>query len=140
MSSDLIPITFHKIMQSKFYTVFILSGLEKRFAIYTDPKVGQNIQMLLSDKPKPRPYTHDLFNSLVDGLNINLLQTVIYDVQDTIYYARLFVEQTIDNQKHFLEIDARPSDCLTLALMNNIPIFCKKEVIEKVIEIQDTQS
>lgn len=137
MSSDLIPVTFHKIMQSKFYTVFILSGLDKRFAIYTDPKVGQNIQMLLSDQPKPRPYTHDLFNNLLQGLDINLLQTVIYDVQDTLYYAHLFVEQTIDNKKHFLEIDARPSDCLTLALMNNIPIFCKKEVIEKVVEITD---
>jgi uncharacterized protein len=137
MSSDLIPVTFHKIMQSKFYTVFILSGLDKRFAIYTDPKVGQNIQTLLSDKPKPRPYTHDLFNSLIQGLDIHLLQTVIYDVQDALYYARLFVEQTIDRKKYFLEIDARPSDCLTLALMNNIPIFCKKEVIAKVVEVQD---
>lgn len=137
MSSDLIPVTFHKIMQSKFYTVFILSGLDKRFAIYTDPKVGQNIQMLLSDKPKARPYTHDLFNSLLQGLDIHLLQTVIYDVQDTVYYAHLFVEQTIDSIKHFLEIDARPSDCLTLALMNDIPIFCKKEVIEKVLEVKE---
>jgi len=137
MSSDLIPVAFHKIMQSKFYTVFILSGLDKRFAIYTDPKVGHNIQMLLSEKPKPRPYTHDLFNSLLQGFDIHLLQTVIYDVQDTLYYARLFVEQTIDNKKQFLEIDARPSDCLTLALMNNIPIFCKKEVLEKVIAISD---
>ncbi len=125
-------------MQSKFYTVFILSGLDKRFAIYTDPKVGQNIQSLLSDQPKARPYTHDLFNNLLTGLDIRLLQTVIYDVQDTVYYARLFIEQLIGDQKHFLEVDARPSDCLTLALMNNIPIFCKKEVIDKVIEVPES--
>jgi len=137
MSSDLIPIAFHKIMQSKFYTLFILSGLDKRFAIYTEPKVGHNIQALLSEKPKTRPYTHDLFNSLLQGLAVELLQAVIYDVQDSLYYARLFVEQSLPDKKQYVEIDARPSDCLTLALMNNIPIFCKKEVLDKVIEVSD---
>lgn len=137
MPSDLIPVTFHKIMQAKSYTVFVLSVLNKNFAIYTDSKVGQNIQMLLTDKEKPRPYTHDLFNNVLQGFDIKLTQTVIYDVKDTVYFARLFAEQMIDNKKHILELDARPSDCLTLALMNNIPIFCKKEVVENLVEIQD---
>lgn len=137
MASDLIPVTFHKIMQAKAYTVFVLSALEKHFAIYTDSKVGQNIQMLLTQKEKPRPYTHDLFNNVLDGFDIKLLQTVIYDVQDTVYFARLFAEQTINGKKHIVELDARPSDCLTLALMNNIPIFCKKDIIEHLVEIKD---
>jgi bifunctional DNase/RNase len=53
-----------------------------------------------------------------------------------VYFARLFVEQQIEDKKHLLEIDARPSDCLSLALMNNIPIFCKKDVLDKIINIQ----
>ena len=137
MPSDLINVNFHKIMQSKFYTVFILSCLDKRFAIYTDPKVGQNIQTFLAEKPRPRPHTYDLINHLLKGLDIHLLQTVIYDVQDTVYFSRLFVEQQIDDKKHLLEIDARPSDCLSLALMNNIPIFCKKDILDKIINIQN---
>lgn len=137
MPSDLLTVNFHKIMQSKFYTVFILSCLDKRFAIYTDPKVGQNIQTFLAEKPRPRPHTYDLINHLLKGLDIHLLQTVIYDVQDTVYFSRLFVEQQIDDKKHLLEIDARPSDCLSLALMNNIPIFCKKDILDKIINIQD---
>ncbi|MBM3192411.1 MAG: bifunctional nuclease family protein [Chlamydiae bacterium] len=136
MTSDLVPVNFHKILQSKFYTVFLLTCLDKRFAIYTDPKIGQNIQAFLAEKPKPRPNTYDLIKNLLQGLEVQLLQTVIYDVQDTVYFARLFVEQKRGDKRHLLEIDARPSDCLSLALMNNIPIFCKKEIIDKLIAIE----
>ena len=125
-------------MQAKSYTVFILSALQKQFAIYTDSKVGQNIQMLLSEKEKPRPYTHDLFNHVLQGFDIKLIQTVIYDVQDTVYFARLFAEQQIGEKKHVIELDARPSDCLTLSLMNDLPIYCMKNVVDQLVEIQES--
>lgn len=137
MHSDLIPVAFHKIMQSKFYTLFILSALDKKFAIYTEAKVGQNIQSLLSEKPKKRPYTHDLMNDLFIGLEVHPIQAVIYDINDNIYYARLFLEQSIEEKKHFLEIETRPSDCLTIALMNDLPIFCKKEAFDKAVNIEE---
>ncbi|MCB1109495.1 MAG: bifunctional nuclease family protein [Chlamydiia bacterium] len=137
MDFELIPIQFNKIMQSQNYTVFILGTEEKQFAIYTSPHVGQNLQMHLADQIKPRPYTYDLINSLFNGFDINLLQVVITDVQDTLYFARLFVEQEVDNKQKILEIDARPSDCLTLALENNIPIYCTREVFEKTIPIEE---
>ena len=86
-------------MQAKSYTVFILSALTKNFAIYADAKVGQNIQNLLAEKEKQRPYTHDLLNHILNGLDIKLIQTVIYDLQDTVYFAKLFLEQTIDQKK-----------------------------------------
>ena len=137
MGFELIPIQFNKIMQSQNYTVFILGTEEKQFAIYTSPHVGQNLQMHLAEQVKPRPYTYDLINSLFNGLDISLLQVVITDVQDTIYFARLFVEQETDEVRRILEIDARPSDCLTLALENDIPIYCTKEVLEKTISIEE---
>lgn len=137
MDFELILVEFNKIMQSKNYTVFILGTEEKQFAIYTSPHVGQNLQVHLADQIKPRPYTYDLINSLFKGLNINLLQVIITDVQDTLYLARLFVEQEIGGKRHILEIDARPSDCLTLALENNIPIYCTREVFEKTIPIEE---
>jgi hypothetical protein len=136
MASQLIPVNFNKIMQSKSYTVFILGTDEKKFAIYTDPHVGQNIQTYLTEQTKPRPYTYDLMNLIFKGLDVKILQVILFDVEDTVYYARLFLEQGAE-EKTILEIDARPSDCLTLALMNNIPIFCRKELLEKVIPVED---
>jgi bifunctional DNase/RNase len=58
-------------------------------------------------------------------------------VEDTVYYARLFVEQQIGDQKVILEIDARPSDCITLAIIHKIPLFCKSEVLEKAVAVED---
>ncbi|KAG6559654.1 Bifunctional nuclease [Candidatus Rhabdochlamydia oedothoracis] len=137
MDSELIPITFNKIMQSRSYTVIILGTEEKRFAIYTDPQVGNNIQMHLTEKKKPRPFTHDLIHAIFSGFDIRTAQIVIHDVEDTIYFARLYLEQKIGEKTTILEIDARPSDCITLSLLNNIPVFCRKEVLEKAIPVEE---
>jgi bifunctional DNase/RNase len=124
-------------MQAQSYTVIVLGTENKKFAIYTDPSVGRNIQLYLTEEHKPRPYTHDLIHSIFDGLNIKILQIVINNVEDTIYFARLFLEQQIGDERHILEIDARPSDCVTLALMHNAPVFCKKEILEKAVPLED---
>lgn len=137
MSSELIPITFNKIMQSRAYTVFILGTDKKRFAIFTDPAVGQNIQLHLTEEKKPRPFTHDLIHSIFKGLEIKPIQVVINDVEDTLYFARLYLEQQIGEQKVVLEIDGRPSDFILLALMYNLPIYCKKDALEKAVPIDD---
>lgn len=137
MDFELIPVQFNKILQSRNYTVFILGTPEKQFAIYTSPHVGHNLQVHLADQVKPRPYTYDLMNSIFKGLDINLLQVVITDVQDTLYYARLYIEQETDELRNILEIDARPSDCLTLALENDIPIFCTKDVFNKTVSVEE---
>lgn len=137
MASDLVPITFNKIMQSRSYTVIILGTEAKRFAIYTDPSVGRLIQIYLTEEQKPRPFTHDLISGMFRGLDIQPLQIVINDIEDTIYFARLYLEQQINDQKIILEMDARPSDCITLALMHNIPVFCRKEIFEKAVPVEE---
>jgi bifunctional DNase/RNase len=137
MAVELVPITFNKIMQSRSYTVIILGTDEKKFAIYTDPSVGKNIQIHLTQEHKPRPYTHDLINALLRGLDVKPIQIVITDIEDTIYFARLYLEQTNGDQKTLLEIDARPSDCIILALLNNIPVFCRKEIFDKAVAVEE---
>lgn len=137
MLSRLVQLTFDKIMQTRSYTVIILGANNKRFAIYTEPNVGRNIQMFLTEIERPRPLTHDLVEMILEGFEIRVKQVVINDVQDTVYFARLFLEQTIGEIRHIMEIDARPSDCITLALMNNAPVYCTQEVLEKTIPVED---
>lgn len=137
MLSELIQLSFDKIMQTRSYTVIVLSADDKRFAIYTDPSIGKTLQLFLTEVESPRPLTHELIDKVFDGMDVRVKQVVINDVQDTIYYARLFLEQDLGDVRHIIEIDARPSDCLTLALMNNAPVYCTKEVLEKVIPIEE---
>jgi bifunctional DNase/RNase len=137
MLSELVQLSFDKIMQTRAYTVVILNAENKRFAIYTDPSIGKTLQLFLTEVESPRPLTHDLIDKIFEGMDIRVKQVVITDVQDTVYYARLFLEQDSGNLRHIIEIDARPSDCLTLALMNNAPVYCTREVLEKIIPIEE---
>ena len=137
MLSELVLLSFDKIMQTRTYTVVILGAQDKRFAIYTDPAIGRTLQLYLTGVEKQRPLTHDLIDSIFTGLNIKMLQVVINDVQDTVYFARLFLELQREDYKHIVEIDARPSDCITLALMNDVPVYCTKEVLEKSIAVEE---
>lgn len=135
MHSELIQLTFDKIMQTRSYTVVILGARDKRFAIYTDPSIGKTLQMYLTGAEKARPLTHDLIDAILRGLGVSIIQVVINDIQDTVYYARLFLEQNLGDFRHIIEIDARPSDCITLALMNNVPVYCTKDVLEKTVPV-----
>jgi bifunctional DNase/RNase len=137
MFSELIQLSFDKIMQTRAYTVIVLSGPNKSFAIYTDPSIGKTLQLFLTEMESPRPLTHELIDRIFEGLDIRVKQVVINDVQDTIYYARLFLEQDNGDIRHIIEIDARPSDCLALALMNNAPVYCTKEVLDKTIAVEE---
>lgn len=137
MDTELIPIKFDKVMQTRAYTVVVLGNEIKKFAIYMDSSTGKAMQMHLTETTKPRPYTHDLMNMIFRGLDITIKQIVIRDVQDTVYFARLFLEQKNGEILHILEIDARPSDCITLALINNTPVFCTKEVFEKAVPMEE---
>lgn len=132
MLTDLIPLTLDKIMQSRNYTAVILSAQDKKFSIYTEAGVGKLMQLSLTDTETVRPLTHELVLMLLDGLGAKLKQVVIVDVEESVYYARLFVEQRIRDETHLVEIDARPSDCLVLALMTDIPLYCSKELLDKI--------
>jgi len=136
MPSEIVSITFNKILQSHSYTVIILGTDKKKFAIYTEAQVGKDIQIYLTQGRKPRPSPHDLMQSIFSGYDIKPLQVIIYDVEDTVYFARLFLERTSEGKKTILEIDARPSDCITLALLHNLPMYCRKEVLEKAVAIE----
>lgn len=137
MSSELVQLSFDKIMQTRAYTVVVLGARDKKFAIYTDPSIGRMLQMYLTGVEKPRPLTHDLIGMIFKGLNVTIMQVVINDLQDTTYFARLFLEQKIGNVRHIIEIDSRPSDCITLALMNNVPVYCSRDVLERTIPLNE---
>lgn len=137
MLTELIQLSFDKIMQTRAYTVVILGTNEKRFAIYTDPSIGRTLQMYLTGVEKPRPLTHDLIERIFRGMNVRIKQVVINDLQDTVYFARLFIEQESGGIQNIIELDARPSDCITLALMSNAPVYCTREVLDKTIPIDE---
>lgn len=134
---ELIQLSFDKIVQTRSYTMVVLGAHDKRFAIYTDPGVGRLLQTYLMGIERPRPLTHDLIDLILKGLEVRVKQVVINDFKDTVYYARLFLEQYVGSIRHIIEIDSRPSDCITLALMLNVPLYCTRDVLDRTLPMED---
>lgn len=137
MNGELIPLSFDKVLQTRTYTVVIMGNEKKRFAIYTDAQIGKTLQMQLTDTPRARPSTHDLIQMILSGLDVKIAKVVICDIQETVYFARLYLEQESNQLKHIIEIDSRPSDCITLALMHNTPVYCTQEVFDKAVAMEE---
>lgn len=135
--SELVQLAFEKVMQTKAYTVVILGMKDKKFAIYVDPSIGKTMQLYLTEQKTPRPLTHDLFNLTLKGFSIRPTQVVITAIEETVYYARLFLEQEIGETRHIVEIDCRPSDALTIAILNDIPVYCTKQVLDESVVMED---
>lgn len=136
-TNDLVQLAFDKIVQTRTYTMIILTGAEKRFAIYVDPNVGRLLQTYLIGAHRARPLTHDLIDMMLKGLDARLTQVVINDLQDTIYFARLYMEQYVGSIRHIVEVDVRPSDGMTLVLLSNIPFYCTKDVLERAVAMEE---
>lgn len=75
----------------------------------------------------PRPMTHDLLHSTVEQLGGAIEKILISDLQDNTFYARIFVHR----DGEIIEVDARPSDAIALALRAEAPIFVSRPVLEK---------
>ena len=137
MAAQLVPLNFSKIMQSKSYTVVVLGDDKKRFGIYMEPQVGKTLLSFLSEEKRPRPLSHELFFSILDNLNIKVIQVVIHNLEDTIYFARVFLEQQINEKKHIVEIDCRPSDAILLSMLSASPLLCTQTVLSQAIPFEE---
>ncbi len=79
--------------------------------------------------PTPRPLTHDLINSVIEGLGAGLSQIVINDLKNNTFYAKLMVR---GNNEGVIEVDSRPSDAIALAMQRKTPIFVEEKVLDEV--------
>lgn len=109
------PVVLLEDEQSRIVPIFV--GLSEAISIYH----------ALSGEVSPRPMTHDLFISVLESLNASIKRVVIDDLEGGIYYARL----SIKNGASESEIDARPSDCLALALRAKAPIEIQEKVVSE---------
>jgi hypothetical protein len=107
--------------------VFLTNG-EKTIAIFVDHSVAAAITMSIHKIKKPRPLTHDLIANIFAGLGVKVQKILVNDLKDDTFFARLFLCQENELGKNVLEIDARPSDSIALALAHNASIFVSQDV------------
>ena len=71
--------------------------------------------------------THDLLKNVIDGLEARIDRVVITDLRENTFFATIHLE----TGSKPLQIDARPSDAMALALRAGVPIFVDQEVLDK---------
>jgi bifunctional DNase/RNase len=129
-SPDLVPVRIKKLAASPNGFALFLGPESKTFVIYLGPDVGAAILMFQQGVKKPRPLTHDLIVRIFAALEVSLERVVINDLKDNTYFAQLHLRQENELGTKLAVIDARPSDCIALAVEKNAPIFVKRRVLE----------
>jgi hypothetical protein len=98
--------------------------------IFIDQSQALNIQMALEGELSPRPLTHDLFSTVLNELGAIVAKVVIEELAQNTFYASLYVDVERNGQKEQRRFDARPSDCLALAVRVNAPIEVRHSVMD----------
>jgi len=117
----------HSITQTHSYAVVLgeLNGL-RRLPIVIGGFEAQAIAVALENMHPSRPLTHDLMKNFMNAFNVELMEVVINDLQESIFYSKLVCVSEHDT----IEIDSRTSDALALAVRFGCPIYTYDHILE----------
>lgn len=106
---------------------------KRRIPIIVGGFEAQAIAIQLEGLKPPRPLTHDLFLSFARTFNIDLLEVTVYKLEEGVFHSKL----TCDDGQRIIEIDARTSDAIALALRFKCPIYTTEDILKKAGIILD---
>ncbi len=96
---------------------------------------AQSIAIHLEGLKPPRPLTHDLFYNFATEYDIELVMVNIFRLDEGIFYSKLIC----DNGTKQIELDARTSDAIALAIRFRCPIYTTEEIINRAGIIFSTE-
>jgi uncharacterized protein len=99
--------------------------------------MGRVISNFLRKAPNERPQTHDLIGSIFKGFGITLERIVITALKQSTYYARLILREKNELGTKIVEIDARPSDCIALAIAHQRPMYVAAPLFSQVEDMTE---
>ena len=139
MSKPVVEVRVRAVLPTAAGRAVFLGNETKTFVIYVDDGVGQAIAMFIGHVPKERPLTHDLMGHLMAALGAKVERVIINDLKSATYFARLIVsaENELLQQRKIIELDARPSDCIAMAVAHDAPIYVSRDVWDEVDDMSD---
>jgi uncharacterized protein len=129
--SELVPMSIKGLMLDPVSNspIVVLKDDDEKFflPIWVGIFEANAIALQLENITTPRPMTHDLLRNMISELNARVSRVVINDLRDSTFFAqiRLIVAGKT------LEVDARPSDAIALALRTEAPIFVAQSVLDQ---------
>ena len=137
MDHSVVQINVKGVMPTSNGCAVFLGNDTKTFVIYVDQGIGTAIQRAANDEQAERPMTHDLMMTMLDGLGAEVERMVINDVEESTFFARLILSMENELGHKIIELDARPSDSIVMALMSQKPIYVTEEVLDSVDDMSE---
>ena len=100
---------------------------ERQLPIYIGIHEAEAISMELKGHSHSRPFTHDLLLNCLEALGAKLQYVVISELREDIFFALLHVVQ----EGREIDIDARSSDSIAVAVRAKCPIYVDEKVLEE---------
>ncbi len=139
MKAELIQVEPVALMPTQAGCAVFLGDGNKVIVFYIDPAIGSSINSVLANQPSSRPLTHDLFTQTLEAFGAVITHVVISRVEEDVFYAHLHLKAENEiMEKKIVSIDARPSDCIALAVRQEAPILFVKEVWDRQPDMSDT--
>lgn len=122
------------VLSSQPVVVLREKGSKRFLPIWIGQFEATAIMMQMQGVVPSRPLTHDLLKNLVGLLGATVHKVTVSDIQEGTFFATIEVTRNGDR----MEVDARPSDAIALAVRLDVPIFAAEEVMEKAAILQDS--
>jgi hypothetical protein len=107
---------------------------EQYLPIWIGPYEAEAIAIRLQNREVARPLTHDLLNNVIAKLGGKVSHIAVTDLHDDTFYSRI----TVNLNGRQVEIDARPSDAIALAVRANAPIYVEEDVMAQAGIVPET--
>ena len=138
MSKPVVEVQVRGVATTSGGCAVFLGNEEKVFVMLVDQSVGAAIAMFKQGTQKERPLTHDLLANILRALGAKIERVIVNDLKRTTYFARLVLSAENESQeKEIIEIDARPSDCIAMAIQQRAPIYVSLDVWNEVEDMTE---
>jgi uncharacterized protein len=133
---EIVGLSYSQTQSGAYALVLGESAGTRRLPIIIGGFEAQAIAIELEKMTPSRPLTHDLFKTFAETFDITVNEVLIYNLVEGIFYAKLLCN---DGTKD-VEIDARTSDAIALAVRFNCPIFTYEFILKSAGIVLDDES
>ena len=119
----------------------------RQIPIWIDQAQAHNIMAGLQGASPPRPLSHDLMAALLVAGGLELDRVIVHAIEDSTFHAVLKLraegvdgEQNPDDDIEIIEVDARPSDAIALAVRTGSGIWMLEEVVAEASIAVDAEA
>jgi len=133
---NILGLSYSQTQTGAYALVLAEEGGERRIPIIIGSVEAQSIAIKLEGLTPPRPLTHDLFLNFATAFNVEIVEVVIYKLEEGIFYSELICKR----ESETLHIDSRTSDAVALALRFNCPIYTYDEIMDKAGIVLDFEN